>query len=66
MPSQSATPRQARYRDLRKVHLQHLFCAAALNLIRLHAYWNDHPTYGPHPHQPRRPARTHPHSVIKN
>ena len=35
--------RQARYRGLRKVHLQHVFSAAALNLIRLHAYWNNHP-----------------------
>jgi transposase len=35
--------RHARYRGLRKVHLQHVFSAVALNLIRLHAYWNDHP-----------------------
>jgi hypothetical protein len=35
--------RQARYRGLRKVHLQHVFSAVALNLIRLYAYWNDHP-----------------------
>jgi transposase len=35
--------RHARYRGLRKVHLQHVFSAAALNLIRLHAYWNAHP-----------------------
>jgi transposase len=35
--------RHARYRSLRKVHLQHVFSAVALNLIRLHAYWNDHP-----------------------
>ena len=35
--------RHARYRGLRKVHLQQVFSAVALNLIRLHAYWNDHP-----------------------
>ncbi|MFM9448105.1 transposase [Streptomyces acidiscabies] len=33
--------RQARYRGLRKTRLQHAFSAAALNLIRLDAYWND-------------------------
>jgi transposase len=36
--------RHARYRGLRKVHLQQVFSAVALNLIRLHAYWHDHPT----------------------
>jgi hypothetical protein len=35
--------RHARYRGLRKVHLQQVFSAVALNLIRLHAYWNAHP-----------------------
>jgi hypothetical protein len=35
--------RHARYRGLRKVHLQHVFSAVALNLIRLHAWWNAHP-----------------------
>ena len=35
--------RHARYRGLRKVHLQQVFSAVALNLIRLHAYWNNHP-----------------------
>jgi transposase len=35
--------RHARYRGLHKVHLQHVFSAVALNLIRLHAYWNAHP-----------------------
>ncbi len=35
--------RHARYRGLRKVHLQHIFSAVALNLIRLNAYWNAHP-----------------------
>lgn len=33
----------ARYRGLRKVHLQQVFSAVALNLIRLHTYWHDHP-----------------------
>ncbi|HEY6422270.1 MAG TPA: transposase, partial [Pseudonocardiaceae bacterium] len=31
--------RHARYRGLGKVHLQHVFSAVALNLIRLDAYW---------------------------
>ncbi|MFG1711326.1 IS1182 family transposase [Nonomuraea sp. M3C6] len=35
--------RQARYRGLPKVHLDHVFSAVALNLIRLDAWWNDHP-----------------------
>jgi Transposase DDE domain len=35
--------RHARYRSLRKVHLQQVFSAVALNLIRLHAWWNAHP-----------------------
>jgi hypothetical protein len=35
--------RHARYRGLRTVHLQHVFSTVALNLIRLHTYWNDHP-----------------------
>ncbi|MBV9141739.1 MAG: transposase [Pseudonocardiales bacterium] len=35
--------RHARYRGLRKVHLQHVFSAVALNLIRLNAWWNAHP-----------------------
>ncbi|HEX6405153.1 MAG TPA: transposase, partial [Pseudonocardiaceae bacterium] len=35
--------RHARYRGLRKVHLQQVFSAVALNLIRLNAYWNAHP-----------------------
>lgn len=33
----------ARYRGLAKTHLQHVFSAVALNLIRLHAWWNGHP-----------------------
>jgi transposase len=35
--------RRARYRGLPKVHLQHVFSAIALNLIRLHAWWTGHP-----------------------
>lgn len=35
--------RRARYRGLPKTRLEHVFSAVALNLIRLHAYWNGHP-----------------------
>jgi transposase len=35
--------RHARYRGLPKLHLQHVFSAVALNLIRLHAWWTGHP-----------------------
>jgi IS5 family transposase len=35
--------RRARYRGLQKVHLEHVFSAVALNLIRLDAWWNGHP-----------------------
>ncbi|WP_207755509.1 transposase [Nonomuraea cypriaca] len=35
--------RRARYRGLAKVHLEHIFSAVALNLIRLDAWWNGHP-----------------------
>jgi transposase len=35
--------RTARYIGLRKVHLEHVFSAVALNLIRLDAWWNGHP-----------------------
>ncbi|HEV2376363.1 MAG TPA: transposase [Streptosporangiaceae bacterium] len=35
--------RRARYRGLTKTRLDHAFMAAALNLIRLHAYWNRTP-----------------------
>jgi hypothetical protein len=35
--------RRARYHGLAKTHLEHVFCATALNLIRLHAYWHGHP-----------------------
>jgi transposase len=34
--------RRARYRGLAKVHLEHVFSAVALNLIRLDAWWNGH------------------------
>ena len=35
--------RRARYRGLAKTRLEHVNAAAALNLIRLHAWWNGHP-----------------------
>jgi transposase len=35
--------RRARYRGLAKTHLDHTTSATALNLIRLHAWWNGHP-----------------------
>lgn len=35
--------RRARYRGLPKVALQHVFTAIAINLIRLHAWWNTTP-----------------------
>ncbi|MFE7393700.1 IS1182 family transposase [Streptomyces sp. NPDC057582] len=35
--------RRARYRGLAKIHLDHTTSATALNLIRLHAWWNGHP-----------------------
>jgi len=35
--------RQARYRGLVKTHLEHVYAAVALNLIRLDAWWNGHP-----------------------
>ena len=35
--------RRARYRGLPKTRLEHAYSAAALNLIRLDAYWNGHP-----------------------
>ncbi|MEU6783915.1 transposase [Nonomuraea angiospora] len=34
--------RRARYRDIKKVHLEHIVCAIAVNLIRLDAWWNGH------------------------
>jgi transposase len=35
--------RRARYRSLAKTRLEHAYSAVALNLWRLHAYWNDTP-----------------------
>jgi transposase len=35
--------RRARYRGLRKTHLEHVYSAVALNLIRLNAWWNGKP-----------------------
>lgn len=35
--------RHARYRGLNKTRLEHTYAATALNLIRLHAWWNSHP-----------------------
>ncbi|PZH14823.1 DUF397 domain-containing protein [Streptomyces sp. NTH33] len=34
---------RARYRGLARTHLEHAYSAAALNLIRLDAWWNGHP-----------------------
>jgi transposase len=35
--------RRARYRGLAKTHLEHVYSAVALNLIRLHAWWHGRP-----------------------
>jgi hypothetical protein len=35
--------RRARYRGLPKIRPQHAFSAAALNIVRLDAYWTDRP-----------------------
>jgi transposase len=35
--------RRTRYRGIAKVHLDHVFSAIALNLLRLDAWWNGHP-----------------------
>jgi transposase len=35
--------RRARYRGLAKTHLEHVFAAVALNLIRLDAWWHGNP-----------------------
>ncbi|MET7335629.1 transposase [Nonomuraea sp. NPDC005650] len=32
--------RRARYRGIKKVRLEHIVCAIAVNLIRLDAWWN--------------------------
>ncbi len=39
--------RQARYRGYAKTRLQHLATAAAMNLVRLGAWWNDQRPYTP-------------------
>jgi len=38
-----ATSHGTRYRGLAKTHLQHIYLATALNLIRLDAHWNNQP-----------------------
>ncbi|MFC8849948.1 MULTISPECIES: IS1182 family transposase [unclassified Micromonospora] len=35
--------RHARYRGLPKTRLQHVFSAIAVNLVRLHTWWTEHP-----------------------
>jgi len=35
--------RRARYRGLAKTHLEHVYAAVALNLIRLTAWWHGRP-----------------------
>lgn len=35
--------RRARYRGIAKTHLEHVYAAVALNLIRLHAWWHGRP-----------------------
>ncbi|WP_433413668.1 transposase [Microtetraspora malaysiensis] len=35
--------RRARYRGIKKVHLEHIVSAIAVNLIRLDAWWNGRP-----------------------
>ncbi|MEU3283315.1 hypothetical protein ABZ698_41200, partial [Streptomyces antibioticus] len=35
--------RRTRYRGLGKTHLEHVYSAVALNLIRLDAWWNGQP-----------------------
>ncbi|MFD1940050.1 transposase, partial [Nonomuraea mangrovi] len=35
--------RRARYRGIKKVHLEHIVSAIAINLIRLNSWWNGHP-----------------------
>jgi hypothetical protein len=32
----------APYRGLAETHLEHVYSAVALNLLRLHAWWNGH------------------------
>jgi len=35
--------RHTRYRGITKTRLQHLISATALNLVRLHTWWTEHP-----------------------
>jgi hypothetical protein len=35
--------RRTRYRGIDKTRLDHVFCATAINFIRLNAHWNGHP-----------------------
>jgi hypothetical protein len=35
--------RRTRYRGIKKVHLEHVVSAIAVNLIRLEAWWNGQP-----------------------
>lgn len=41
-PAVDLAIRRARYRDIAKTRLQHVFIACAINMIRLDAYWNGH------------------------
>lgn len=56
--------RRARYRGPPKTRLEHVFSATALNLIRLHAYWNGHPLDRTR-NQPPDPPRTRPSGLIE-
>ncbi|MFC5828777.1 transposase [Nonomuraea insulae] len=39
----TVTGLRARYRGIKKVHIEHIVSAIAVNLIRLHAWRNGHP-----------------------
>jgi hypothetical protein len=54
--------RRARYRGLHKTHLEHVFSATALNLIRLDAWCNGHPLDHT-PNQPPRSPRVRPSRI---
>ncbi|WP_431987092.1 transposase [Streptomyces griseoflavus] len=56
--------RRARYLGLQKTHLEHVFAAVTLNLIRLDAWWNGTPA-GPHSHQPPCPPQPFPRRVTE-
>jgi len=61
--SQAATLtgiRRSRYRGLAKTHLQHVTSATALNLHRLHAYWNNTPISRTHTSHLAHLNHTHP------